>query len=880
VQNGFHLRAIWTSDFAPALAVCALLSAIACASQETPPSPVGEVRQADSSDGGAGAPAARAYAVFGAVDADPEPGARDQMGLVFDSARGKSVLFGGSTIAGPAQDTWAYDGEWEPACAPPCAIHPSARSSAAMAFAKGRGVVVLFGGFHSPSALCDTWEWNGATRAWQAASEPACTDGEGAAARRSSHAMAELGDDAVLFGGSVLSGSKYVQSTALLRWDGSVWKDLCDADCKQAGLPTPRSFTTLSRAHTAGRDVLILFGGQDDTGTRNDTWQFDPATSRWSELCTTTACKASAPAARIRHGAAFDAIRGKLVVHGGCANNACAPPYGDAFEYDPARDTWEKVPPGVDPDFPDKKSDFGMAFDATRGRIVEFGGLVGGVYLDRTVEYYTRGGPCAAGSECNTGTCSKRRAADPLGVCTEPCDTTGPDSGVAGACVGGFRCDITCDAPCQTCAALPGICTAITSGPDDERGDPLSSRCTGVNTCAANGASRAGQCLLIAGQTCGDGADCASGNCGRYGNHVCSEPGCGDRPCRPSSASGTCTTFGAGHFVEDCQGRGCGPDGNCLERCDSDDDCDPAYYCDTEKTHDCKRGNRYGAACKSSAECDRGTCYDGVCCEEPCGGACQKCGDKGRCVPIEKGAEPLPGHPRCLGAGSSVCAGYCDGVAFDCAYPEVPCGDGTCVAKDWRSGQRCDHGACTTGEGPTSCGAFACDRGTCNTECNTSDQCRRGAVCDLSSGVGTCNDVGVTCASDGVSVKTPSGAIISCDGYKCSAGVCAFRPCSVDTDCAPGFICGAGSKCVEKDGTPTRDAGTAGAGAGLDSGGKKPMPEDAGPSRKISADAGEGSRGAADTGCAMAPGPQHRGRAGLLGLVAGFALVVLRRRRW
>ena len=85
--------------------------------------------------------------------------------LVYDSARGVLVLFGGFywnpdtgdiVLLG---DTWEYDGVNWVQRSP--ASNPSARYYHAMAYDSARGVTVLFGGHDTRDRLNDTWEWDG-----------------------------------------------------------------------------------------------------------------------------------------------------------------------------------------------------------------------------------------------------------------------------------------------------------------------------------------------------------------------------------------------------------------------------------------------------------------------------------------------------------------------------------------------------------------------------------------------------------------------------------------------------------------------------------------------------------------------------------------------
>jgi hypothetical protein len=82
--------------------------------------------------------------------------------MAFDSARGKVVLFGGSSPSQLLRDTWEWDGtSWQ-------LVNtggPAARWGAAMFYDPTRNVCVLTcGGVYQPGAVYnDTWEWNGAT---------------------------------------------------------------------------------------------------------------------------------------------------------------------------------------------------------------------------------------------------------------------------------------------------------------------------------------------------------------------------------------------------------------------------------------------------------------------------------------------------------------------------------------------------------------------------------------------------------------------------------------------------------------------------------------------------------------------------------------------
>jgi hypothetical protein len=89
------------------------------------------------------------------------PSAREIVGMTYDSARHRTVLFGGEDAAGSQLgDTWEWDGvRWTEVAS----TGPPPRQATAMAYDKVRGKTVLFGGFNRTQGLLqqDTWEWRG-----------------------------------------------------------------------------------------------------------------------------------------------------------------------------------------------------------------------------------------------------------------------------------------------------------------------------------------------------------------------------------------------------------------------------------------------------------------------------------------------------------------------------------------------------------------------------------------------------------------------------------------------------------------------------------------------------------------------------------------------
>lgn len=341
---------------------------------------------------------------------------------------------------------------------------------------------------------------------------------------------------------------------------------------------------------------------------------------------------------------------------------------------------------------------------------------------------------------------------------------------------------------------------------------------------------------LIPGDTCVAAADCRSG--------VCVEGLCCDAAC-----DGVCSS---------CAGRRTGqPDGACsvvLESAAPHPECGGAA-CDGEGH--CK-GSR-GSSCANARQCDSGFCYDGLCCNEDCGGLCEACSRAltanadGFCL------STLPGKERgdeCTGAVACNGAGACFGGALGSGCDDAfECNSGFCV-----DGVCCDgacDGTCQACGATGACFSVASaeDSGTCDNDVGCSQppcSCDAGSICGRGAGVrcnqpsdcasGFCAD-GVCCdsACDGICrsclasytqratgtcgnvVGDPGNECPILDGFdtQCVAGACNKIPrggaCSAAANCVTGFcvdgFCcehSCSSVCVSCAGPPytTASAGT------------------------------------------------------------------------
>lgn len=96
----------------------------------------------------------------------PGPPALQASGMVFDTRRARTVLFGGNRNNTGSDELWEYDGNAWSRQRP--ALSPSGRRAPCAAYDPVRGVSVFFGGRpgNETTSSDETWEWDGTT--WRA----------------------------------------------------------------------------------------------------------------------------------------------------------------------------------------------------------------------------------------------------------------------------------------------------------------------------------------------------------------------------------------------------------------------------------------------------------------------------------------------------------------------------------------------------------------------------------------------------------------------------------------------------------------------------------------------------------------------------------------
>ncbi|MCG3130177.1 MAG: hypothetical protein FLDDKLPJ_00926 [Phycisphaerae bacterium] len=268
---------------------------------------------------------------------DPWLRPRGELAMAYDSGRGVTVMFGGFHEYGDVYlgDTWEYDGQrWTRMSTE----GPNPRSACGMAYDSVRGVTVLYGGKDAEGQYGDTWEWDGET--WSLRT----TEGPGAR-RLSALAYDEHRGVVVLYGGY---GESRKHDT--WEWDGLNWS--LRTTQSQPELNTPRM------VYDNRRRVMVLLG-------TSQTWEFDG--TDWIQ-------REDGPV-QSGAGLAYDSARGVTVRYGDYWGN------DDTWEWDGV--SWVLASQvGVRDVYAQ-----GMAYDSRRGVTVLFGGYSSVFARDTTWEW-------------------------------------------------------------------------------------------------------------------------------------------------------------------------------------------------------------------------------------------------------------------------------------------------------------------------------------------------------------------------------------------------------------------------------------------------------------------------------------------------------------
>jgi len=285
--------------------------------------------------------------------------------LSFDAAGGRAIYLGGTSdlYPGSLNETWAFSAadhswKWLDQGSP-----PPPRSRVSATFDSQRGRLLVFGGgfgnydgefvYASGQTLC----YDTHTNRWSVLE----TTGEAPSARwQASLIYSPFSDKTFLFGGSLPLGMAYYNDLRALNGDG-IWTNLDPAD-------PPSERTAAAMAADPRNGKLYLFGGLGRAEYTGDTYCYDPATNRWTELH-----PATSPSPRYVSSMVWDDASNRILLFGGRDPQREDPCLNDLWSFDPASREWTELHPSGA--LPATRSAAGMAWDSLRKQAVLFGGV-------------------------------------------------------------------------------------------------------------------------------------------------------------------------------------------------------------------------------------------------------------------------------------------------------------------------------------------------------------------------------------------------------------------------------------------------------------------------------------------------------------------------
>jgi hypothetical protein len=281
--------------------------------------------------------------------------------LVYDSGRGKVMMFGGATSPGDA--TWEWDAQtklWE-LRQQMGGTRPSPRWGHAMAYDSIRGRTILYGGIDATGgSTSDVWEWDGDAGTWT-------RRGPGPTPSRWGHAMVydEVTGHIVLFGGSYRHptlGDGDLYDTWDYDGDADLWVNKT--------YPLPPAWPRARRGHAMVYDtahaVSVMYGGEvlNVSGAASDLWEWDNTGNVWIDRTPQQLPAGQWPGPRAWHSLVSD---GSVVLLFGGTLNVL-------WEWNSDAATWRMLVPPRGAPWPPARARNPLAYDRDRRTVVLTGG--------------------------------------------------------------------------------------------------------------------------------------------------------------------------------------------------------------------------------------------------------------------------------------------------------------------------------------------------------------------------------------------------------------------------------------------------------------------------------------------------------------------------
>ena len=238
---------------------------------------------------------------------------------------------------------------------------PSPRVDGTIAYDGTARRVYMFGGLDG-AARNDLWFYSLAQRRWQ----EVLPSGEKPAARFGHTLLLDERRRLILFGGQA---GGFFSDVWAFQIDSGNWQQLAP---NEAG-PSDRY------GHSAildeVRNRMVISHGFTDAGRFDDTWAFDLATHRWTNISPV----GIRPLKRCLHHAVYDPANQQMLLYGGCASGFGPCPLGDLWSFDLTANRWSER---TQASRPAPRTHYGISFDRARSRLLLYGGSGGGTLND------------------------------------------------------------------------------------------------------------------------------------------------------------------------------------------------------------------------------------------------------------------------------------------------------------------------------------------------------------------------------------------------------------------------------------------------------------------------------------------------------------------
>lgn len=302
------------------------------------------------------------------------PTKRHWHSLVFDRSRKTVVLFGGGDLGGFRSDMlWEWDGaagSWSARTPDPLPTSwPTPRYLHEATFDSGRNRMVIYGGWNGQASVRELWEWDGNVGVWSNRT-PTALPASWPPAKGAAALVYDASRGVAVLFGDVATGDYH-----LWEWNGTsgTWTDRTPSPLPNMW-PTPRTFPGM--VYDPIRKKIVLFGGSyvypvASGNLANDTWEWDGTAGTWSNR-TPSPLPVSWPSARTTV-LAFDSSNGRVLLWGG---EDATGKKNDLWAWSGADGTWSQVADASAP--PPARTGHAMAFDDARRSLVTFGGYLSG----------------------------------------------------------------------------------------------------------------------------------------------------------------------------------------------------------------------------------------------------------------------------------------------------------------------------------------------------------------------------------------------------------------------------------------------------------------------------------------------------------------------